>query len=146
MSNSREHDPADALAAMTSGGAGAGDDGVVDDGAASASSDDILAAPAPDASVFAPRRPTRDLVADRQIHHRRTLIPILLTCGVLMPAVGALKWLRGPESPFAAWPVWAPIALAACGVVMLLLAVVNMMQVRQMMRGAKRRRGERHAV
>jgi len=132
MAHSRKDDPADALAAMTSGAAGGG--GVNDDPAASASSDDIVAAPAPDASVFAPRRPTRDLVADRQIHNRRTLIPILLTCGVLMPAVGALKWVRGPESPFSAWPVWAPIALGACGVVLLLLAVANMMQVRQMMR------------
>jgi hypothetical protein len=142
MPDSREHDPADALAAMASGAGGAGgagsDDGVIDDRAASASSDDILAAPAPDASVFAPRRPTRDLRAERQIHKRRTLIPILLTCGVLMPAVGALKWVRGPESPFAAWPLWAPIALIACGVVLLLLASGNMIQVRQMMRGAKR--------
>ena len=144
MAHSRKDDPADALAAMTSGAAGGG--GVNDDPAASASSDDIVAAPAPDASVFAPRRPTRDLVADRQIHNRRTLIPILLTCGVLMPAVGALKWVRGPESPFSAWPVWAPIALGACGIVLLLLAVANMMQVRQMMRGAKRRPRERHAV
>ena len=125
---------------MTSGATGgaAGDD-VIDDRAANASSDEILAAPAPDASVFASRRPTRDLRAERQIHTRRTLIPILLTCGVLMPVVGALKWLRGPESPFAAWPVWAPIALAACGVVLLLLAFGNMMQVRQLMRAAKRR-------
>jgi hypothetical protein len=146
MADSREPDPADALAAMASGSAGGrvgDDDGGGADGddraASASSSDDILAAPAPDASVFAPRRPTRDLRAERQIHNRRTLIPILLTCGVLMPAVGALKWLRGPDSPFAAWPVWVPIVLGACGVVLLLLAAGNMMQVRQMMRGAKHR-------
>jgi hypothetical protein len=142
MSDSREHDPADALAAMTGGaGAGAshGSEDDVDTVDPAASADEILAAPAPDASVFAPRRSTRDLVAERHIYNRRTVIPILLTCGVLMPAVGALKWLRGPESPFSAWPVWAPLVLAGCGVVLLLLAVANMMQVRQMMRRAPRR-------
>ena len=138
MPDPPNHDPADALAAMTRGDV-SGDSELVSDPAASANSDEILAAPAPDPSVFAPRRPTRDLRADRQLHSRRTLIPILLTCGVLMPAVGALKWLRGPESPFAAWPIWAPLVLAGCGLVLLLLAVVNMMQVRQMMRAAASR-------
>src|SRR4051794_5253929 len=129
MADSRQHDPADALAAMTSGGGG-------DDVEQRGGGDDMMAAPAPDASVFAPRRSTRDLVAERRIHSRRTLIPILLTCGLLMPAVGALKWLRGPEAPFATWPIWAPLVLVGCGIVLLLLAVANMMQVRQLMRQA----------
>ena len=134
MADSREHDPADALAAMTGGGGG-GEAGDADErGGGDDDDDDMVAAPAPDASVFAPRRSMRDLVAERRIHNRRTLIPILLTCGLLMPAVGALKWLRGPDSPFSAWPVWAPLLLVGCGVVLLLLAVVNMMQVRGMMR------------
>jgi len=127
MADSRRHDPADALAAMTGGGAD-------DANERAAADDDMMAAPAPDASVFAPRRSTRDLIAERRIHSRRTLIPILLTCGVLMPAVGALKWLRGPDSPFAAWPIWAPLVLGGCGVVLLLLAMANMMQVRQLMK------------
>jgi hypothetical protein len=131
MTDSREDDPADALAAMA-GGAGDGD-AYADTDERTGDDDEILAAPAPDPSVFAPRRPTRDLIAERRIHNRRTLIPILLTCGVLMPAVGALKWLRGPESPFAAWPMWVPLLLLGCGVVLLLLAAANMMQVRQMM-------------
>ena len=50
------------------------------------------------------------------------------------PAVGSLKWLRGPEAPFAAWPIWAPLLLAGLGALMLFLAVLNMMHVRQMMR------------
>ena len=131
MTDSRNHDPADALAAMTSGAVrqdveprDAGDVG-----------DDFMAAPAPDPSVFAPRRrPTRHLLTERQIHARRTLIPVLLTCGVLMPLVGSLKWLRGVGSPFAAWPIWPPIVLSACGVALLALAVANMMQVRQLSR------------
>ena len=127
MADSREHDPADALAAMTSGGGG---DDVVEE---REGGDDMMAAPAPDASVFAPRRSTRDLVTERRLRNRRTLIPILLTCGVVMPAIGALKWLRGAESPFSVWPIWAPLALIGFGIVLLSLAIVNMMQVRQLM-------------
>ena len=133
MADSREHDPADALAAMTGGGRAEGTDD-----AHSASyergGNDMMAAPAPDVSVFAPRRSTRDLITDRRIHSRRTLIPILLTCGVLLPAVASLKWLRGPDSPFAAWPIWAPLVLGGCGVMLLLLAIANMVQVRHMLR------------
>jgi hypothetical protein len=134
MADSREQDPADALAAMTGGAA---KDEFSDAAEQRAGDDDMMSAPAPDASVFAPRRSTRDLVAERRIHNRRTLIPILLTCGVLMPIVGALKWLRGPESPFSAWPVWAPFLLVACGLVLLLLAFANMMQVRRMMQATR---------
>jgi hypothetical protein len=139
MANRRDDDPADALAAMTGAGeGGAGGEGGDDDNGADApapaADDDMLGAPAPDASVFAPRRSTRDLVAERRIHNRRTLIPILLTCGVLMPVVGSLKWLMGPESPFAAWSIWAPVMLFLCGPVLLGLAGANMMQVKQMMR------------
>ena len=116
---------------MTGAGSAAFDN---DGGGGSEMGDDMLGAPAPDASVFAPRRSTRDLIAERQLNNRRTLIPILLTCGVLLPAVGSLKWLRGPESAFTAWPVWAPLLLAALGALMLFLAIVSMIQVRQMMR------------
>ena len=124
---------------MTGAGCDPGRDGASDDasehaGAAAGGDEDLLAAPPPDASVFAPKRSTRDLIAERRIHNRRTFIPILLTCGVLMPAIGTLKWLRGPESPFTAWPIWAPIVLFVCGIVLLLLAVANMMQVREMLR------------
>lgn len=91
-------------------------------------------APPPDPSVFAAKRATRELVAERQLHTKRTFIPILLTSGVLLPVMGSLKWLMGPDSPFAAWSVWVPVALSACGLVLLMLARANMVQVRQLMR------------
>ena len=127
MSKIRPDDAADALAAMTGGA-------VRNDVEAPLGGDFSVAAPPPDPSVFAPKQSTRDLVLERRIHNRRTLIPILLTCGVLMPAVGSLKWLRGADSPFAAWPTWAPVVLSLCGLLLLVLAVANMTQVRQMMR------------
>jgi hypothetical protein len=127
MAETRREDAADALAAMTGGT-------VRNDVEAPLGGDFSVAAPAPDASVFAPKRSTHDLVLERRIHHRRTLIPILLTCGVLMPAVGSLKWLRGADSPFATWPTWAPVVLALCGLILWALAAANMAQVRQMLR------------
>ena len=131
MSRTGRDDAADALAAMTGGA-------VRNDVEPPLGGDEMVAAPAPDPSVFAPKRSTRDLHLERRIHNRRTLIPILLTCGVLMPLVGSLKWLRGLESPFAAWPLWAPLVLFAFGLIMLTLAYANMKQVRRMM--------PRHAV
>ena len=131
MAESRDEDPADALAAMTGGT-------VENDVEPQAGGDEMLAAPPPDPSVFAPKRATRDLHIERRIHNRRTLIPILLTCGVLMPIVGALKWLMPDDSPFAAWSIWAPVALTVCGLVLLALAAANMLQVRQMMRRTPR--------
>jgi hypothetical protein len=135
MAQSHEDDAADALAAMTGGS-------VANDVEPHGVPDEMLAAPAPDASVFAPRRTTRDMLSDRRTRNRRTLIPILLTCGVLMPIVGSLKWLRGVDSPFAAWSIWPPIALSACGLVLLTLAAANMIQVRKSLpRGGRGRHG-----
>ena len=126
MGQTGKDDAAEALAAMTEGG-------VRNDVEAPLGGDEMLAAPPPDPSVFAPRYSTRDLLAERRIHHRRTLIPILLTCGVLMPLVGSLKWVRGPDSPFASWPIWAPVLLAMSGAALLALAFANMRQVKRMM-------------
>ena len=127
MAETPRDDAADARAAMTGGAVRTAVEAPI-------GGDFSVAAPAPDPSVFAPKRSTRDLVLERRIHNRRTLIPILLTCGVLMPAVGSLKWLRGADSPFATWPTWAPVVLSLCGLVLLVLAFANMTQVRHMMR------------
>ena len=136
MAEPREHDPADALAAMTAGGAAFPADAARGD---DENEDDVLlAAPPPDTTALATGRATHELITGRQIRTRRTLIPILLTCGVLMPAVASLKWLRGAESPFAAWPLWPPVVLTGCGLILLALAVLNMLQVRHLMRASPR--------
>jgi hypothetical protein len=95
--------------------------------------DEVLSTPPPNPRVFAPKRSTRALVEDRALEARRTVIPILLTCGVLLPVVGSLKWLAGDESPFGAWSVWVPIVLGVLGLAILALAVLNMLQVREML-------------
>ena len=139
---------ADALAAMSQPSASGGADppppestqppppradGLLDD------ADDVAAAPAPDASVFAPKQRTVDLVAERRLRNQRTAIPILLTCGILLPVTGAFKWLAPRDSVFALWDIWMPLALTAVGVLLLVVAVINMLHVRDALR---RRRAE----
>ena len=96
--------------------------------------DDLVAAPAPDASVFAPKRRTADLLAERRLNAQRTAIPILLTCGVLLPAVGSLKWLAPRDSAFAQWDVAMPVILAFVGLMLLGVAAINMLHVRDTLR------------
>jgi len=105
-----------------------GDDRAGDDQAG----DDRAVIPPPPRSAFAPKRSTRQLLAERQLDVKRTVIPILLTCGTLLLAGGALKWVGGPNLPFAAWDARVAAGLCACGLVVLLVGVVNMLQVRSM--------------
>jgi hypothetical protein len=89
--------------------------------------DDTIAIPAPPPEVFAPR-PTaaakKRTPAQAGIELRRTLIPILLTFGVSLPIIGAWWFTRG---------LALPITMFVVGAVLLLLAVLNMLQVRAML-------------
>ena len=96
--------------------------------------DDVVAAPAPDPSVFAPRHRTADLVLQRRLRAQQTAIPVMLTCGVLLPVIGGFKWLAPRDSFFAQWDVTMPLILSAVGVLMLAAAVMNMLQVRDALR------------
>ena len=151
----RKQEIADALAAM-SGAAGAG--------AASAGND----APPPDiqpaeterafarregldrseANVPPPRVSAATLAAharvENSIYVKRTLIPMLLTLGLLLPAIASLKWLMPPDSPFAAWQPRYAFIVIATGPFLLFVAALNMLSVRHQMR--QRDRQQRHAV
>jgi hypothetical protein len=100
----------------------------------SADPDDFVAAPAPDESVFAPRQSTAQLLAKERLEQKRMFIPILLTTGVLLPAIASLKWITGPDSVFAEMEAWVPLVLIATGVMLLAMAAINMMQVRHDLR------------
>jgi hypothetical protein len=94
--------------------------------------DDTLNLPAPPPEAFAPRpprpRPKRELVS-RTVGYKQTLIPILLTEGVLLPGMGAYLFALGDESPLAGH-LWIPLSLLAIGAVLLFFAAVTMLQVR----------------
>jgi hypothetical protein len=68
--------------------------------------------------------------ASRASGLRRTLIPILLTTGVMTIVTGAMRWLVDEAAPLARIPPWTAIAAVVMGVVLIALAVMNMLQVR----------------
>jgi hypothetical protein len=93
--------------------------------------DDTLNLPAPPPEAFAhrppPPRPYRP--ASRTVGFKQTMIPILLTMGVMLSGIAAWSFVLGEESPVAGH-AWIPIAVLAIGVVMLGFAVMTMLQVR----------------
>src|SRR5437773_12097493 len=102
MGKSNKDELADALAGMSGPRNPAESAGIQSD-------DDVVAAPSPDASVFAPRHSTAELLTQRRLRAQRTAIPVMLTCGLLLPAIGTLKWLAAGDSVFAQWDAKMPI-------------------------------------
>jgi hypothetical protein len=93
---------------------------------------DTLNVPAPPPEAFAPRpprpRPQRELVS-RTVGFKQTLIPILLTQGVLLPGIGAYLFSLGDESPLVGH-IWIPLSLLVIGFILLLFAALTMLQVK----------------
>jgi hypothetical protein len=94
--------------------------------------DDTLNLPAPSPEMLAhrplPPRAKGELIS-RTVGFKQTLIPILLTMGVLMAGIAAWSFALGDESPVAA-AAWIPMAVLGIAAVMLILAVITMLQVR----------------
>ncbi|HUB23996.1 MAG TPA: hypothetical protein VL992_01105 [Tepidisphaeraceae bacterium] len=69
------------------------------------------------------------------LYKRRTLIPILLTLGVLFCGLGGAQWMIDPEYPFSASNLlWSAILLPGLGGILLALAIVNMIEVKRRMK------------
>jgi hypothetical protein len=62
------------------------------------------------------------------------MIPILLTCGLMLPALAALWFITDPDHIVRGTGLWLPVTFVVLGAVFLLLAVVNMAQVRHITR------------
>jgi hypothetical protein len=94
--------------------------------------DDTLNLPAPSPEMLAhrPRPPQakREPLA-RTLGFKQTLIPILLTMGIMLAGIAAWSFALGDESPVAA-KSWITVAVLAIGALMLVLAVITMLQVR----------------
>jgi hypothetical protein len=66
---------------------------------------------------------------------QQTLIPIMLTLGLLSCGIGAAQWLVDPEFPYSAQNlIGCAIALPAAGVLLLGAAVLTMRQVARKLR------------
>jgi hypothetical protein len=98
--------------------------------------DAVVAIPAPAPMELTPRRHAdRDPKKSRPLQFRRTVIPILLTLGVALPSLGGAYFALNKDSTFrASVSAAVAIVLLACGPVLLLLALLNMMQVRAALR------------
>ena len=67
----------------------------------------------------------------KSINFRRTLIPILLTSGVLMLAFGMLKFVIGPDSSLSDLPTWISAVLFLLAAILLGFAALNMVSVKK---------------
>jgi hypothetical protein len=74
----------------------------------------------------------------RSLSFRRTMIPILLTCGLMLPALAGLWFATDPDHIVRGTGMWLPVTFIVLGAVFLLLAVVNMAQVKHLMSGRGR--------
>lgn len=97
--------------------------------------DDVVIVPAPSPEVLAARPAPRPVVRQQHLVQRlefkRTLIPILLTLGVICPFVGLMGYFVKATSPYARLAeVWFSIPFTLTGLVMLGLGVMTMLQVR----------------
>jgi hypothetical protein len=91
--------------------------------------------PAPSSTSAARRRGrTREAIL-ASLFVRRTLIPIMLTLGILLPVLGAAWFVMPVESPFKAVGQELPWAMLLIGPVFLVVGILNMLQVRAALRG-----------
>lgn len=105
--------------------------------------DDSVIVPAPSPQALLPgtaRRWTQDRNALRSLFFRRTMIPILLTCGLMLPSLGILWFMADVDSVVRRSGLWLPLTLIAMGAILLLLGVINMAQVRHLMDESRRAR------
>jgi hypothetical protein len=67
----------------------------------------------------------------QKLQLRRTFIPIMLTLGTLFLFIGAGQWLTDQDYPYsAANMIWCAITLPILGAILLVMAVANVLYVR----------------
>lgn len=113
--------------------------------------DDAVIVPAPDASVFLQRpdyasKKPKPVPFGQSVGARRTFIPILLTGGFIMVALGVLHfvWLAD-NNPTGGLPVWLVALLFLFGLVLWGAAFANMMTVKHLLDAQRSQRAERSA-
>ena len=95
--------------------------------------DDRVNIPAPGPAAFV-HRPTATKARPAPIYtrltFRRTIIPILLTMGIALPGCAVWWAIQDEDSPLKSLGVKFPLTFVGLGLVMLALAIVNMIQVK----------------
>jgi hypothetical protein len=106
-----------------------------DHGSAQEREDDAVIVPQPDLAAFRPRQRTARPAVPffRTLRFRRTLIPVLFTCGLLLPGIGVWSVISSSALLADANPTLA-ILLCATGAVLLLAWLLNVLHVRDELR------------
>lgn len=92
--------------------------------------DDII--PMPLDALPSQRRATSAPVrkpVPQSLNFRRTLVPILLTLGVLLPALGGFWFFTDDDSPFKLLHIAVPVGLIFLGALMFVLGIFNAMHL-----------------
>jgi predicted RND superfamily exporter protein len=104
--------------------------------------DEETSAAAPDASAFAPRvsaQKSAHTAIYAKLSFRRTIIPILLTCGLMLPVIGLWSMLDH-NAPLAAVGTGVDVLLIVVGAVLLGLGIVNALHVNHLLKIAAKSR------
>jgi hypothetical protein len=108
--------------------------------------DDAVIVPAPDESVFlhkpdyASNKP-KPVPFGQSLGARQTFIPILLTGGFIMAAMGVLHFVWHAENnPMGGLPVWLVALLFFLGLVLWGTAFANMMAVKHIVEAQRKAR------
>ena len=97
--------------------------------------DEETIAAAPDASAFAPRTGSHKpahVAIYAKLFFRRTIIPILLTCGIMLPAIGVWSMLDH-NAPLATVGTHVEILMIVVGAILLGLGIINALHVKHIM-------------
>jgi hypothetical protein len=89
--------------------------------------------PPPEPAAFTHRPAPRPRAAPAlyaRLNFRRTMIPILLTMGLALPACAIWWCFLDEDSPLKSLSIAYPITLAVVGIALLALGIANMLQVR----------------
>jgi hypothetical protein len=73
----------------------------------------------------------------KTLNFRRTAIPVLLTTGLLLLFVAALKFLVNGDAVLATMPMGMCLGLAGAGILLLCVAALNVTQVRHQLAAEK---------
>ena len=74
----------------------------------------------------------------KRLSYQRTMIPILLTCGVSFLALGVSKWVCDADTGLGGQPLWMALLFFVGAAVSATLGVLTMMHVkRRLAAGAK---------
>jgi len=92
--------------------------------------------PAQPSATAATSLSPEELEAARALDRKRTMIPILLTIGLLLLIAGAARWVVAEDSAFRLFNNVVSLALLGLGGLLLGVAVLNMLQVRDQLAAA----------